>query len=208
VAAFINYRLEEKVLMKQFPQLAEFFATNPKLAAKFSYNAKAIIWLQNALYGLKQAAHKWQQNARKLLIARGFVPLMSNDAIYRRNSINETIVTYVNDFLLAELNKANLIAIANSLKNDVKFNILGDVDWFLGVRVRRSAGNGDVSLDLDQYFVKALKACNFGEKWVINIPFEPGMLAEIVPYADKATLKKITIYALMVGKFNLLVMLA
>jgi hypothetical protein len=45
VAAFINHRLEEKVLMKQFPQLAEFFAANPELAAKFGYNVEAIIWL-------------------------------------------------------------------------------------------------------------------------------------------------------------------
>jgi hypothetical protein len=201
VAAFINHRLEKKVLMKQFLQLAEFFVANPELAAKFSYNAEAIIWLRNALYGLKQAAHGWQQDARKLLIARGFVPLMSDNAVYRRNSINEIIIIHIDDFLLAEPDKANLIAVANSLKNNVKLNILGDVDWFLGVRVRRSAGNGDVSLDLDQYLIKALKAYNFGKGRLISTPFEPGMLAKTVSYADKATFKEIIAYALMIGKF-------
>jgi hypothetical protein len=124
-----------------------------------------------------------------------------DDAVYRRNSINETIVTHVDDFLLAEPDKASLIAVANSLKNDVKLNILGDVDWFFGVRVRRFAGNGDVSLDLDQYLVKALEACDFGEGRVVSTFFEPGMLAETVPYADKATPEEITAYASMVGKF-------
>jgi hypothetical protein len=38
VAAFFNGDLREKILMREFPDLAEFFAKNPKMAAEFGYS--------------------------------------------------------------------------------------------------------------------------------------------------------------------------
>jgi hypothetical protein len=56
VTAFFNGDLREKILMREFPGLAEFFAKNPKMATEFDYSQNVIIKLLKPFYDFKQSA--------------------------------------------------------------------------------------------------------------------------------------------------------
>jgi hypothetical protein len=138
VAAFLNDNLGEKILMREFPGLAEFFARNPQMAAKFGYSQEGVIKLLKPLYGLKQSAMKWQQKAKMLLAARGFMPLESDDVVYYSQKTGDIVTTHVDDFLIMGQSSQRLKDLTTSLQNDVKLNDLGNADWFLGIKTLRS----------------------------------------------------------------------
>jgi hypothetical protein len=128
VAAFLNGDLREKILMREFPGLAEFFAKNPKMAAEFGYSQNVIIKLLKSLYGLKQSAMEWQRKAEMLLAFKGFMPLESDDAVFYSQKTGDVVTTHVNDFLIISQSLQRLEELITSLQKDVKLNILENAD--------------------------------------------------------------------------------
>jgi hypothetical protein len=148
VAAFLNGGLQEKILMREFPGLAELFAKNPKMAAKFGYSQSVIIKLLKPLYGLKQSAMEWQRKARMLLASRGFMPLESDNVVFYSQKTGDVVTTHVDDFLIMGQSLQRLEELVTSLQKDVKLNSLGNADWFLGIKILQSTPTGNLRLDV------------------------------------------------------------
>jgi hypothetical protein len=100
VAAYLNGSLREKMLMKQFPLLKEFFDSHPAMAKDLGYDVNKVIRLLKPFYGLKQAAAAWQTRAKKLIKARGFEPLVTDDAVCFSPKKTIIVSIYVDDFLM------------------------------------------------------------------------------------------------------------
>jgi hypothetical protein len=203
VSAFLNGDLREKIYMKQFLGLPRFFEEFTKLAKEKGYSEEKIIQVLNPLYGLKQAAAEWQRKAKSLMKKHGFIPMVSDDAVFYDPQTEDVVATYVDDFLLFGPNRQRLEELVAKLKKEIQLKDLGDAEWFLGVRIRRSAPTGDVRIDVEQYLDTALDSCDFTEhgRKVAN-PMDPGMLSETYPNEGKSTEKETHDYASLVGKFN------
>jgi hypothetical protein len=176
VAAFFNGDLWEKILMREFPGLAEFFAKNPKMAAEFGYSQNVIIKLLKPLYDLKQSAMEWQRKARMLLASRGFMPLESDDAVFYSQKTDDVVTIHVDDFLIMGQSLQRLEELVTSLQKDIKLNILENADWFFGIKILRSTPIGDMRLDLEQYIGKTLQACDYNESKSVATPFDSSLL--------------------------------
>jgi hypothetical protein len=151
---------------------------------------------------LKQAAAAWQTRAKELIKARGFKPLVIDDAVFFSPKKSMIVSIYVNDFLVVGFFRKEINAFVSSLRLDVTIEDFGEIDWYLGVRVVKSSPKDDIRLDLEQYLEKALEFEDVTEGRDVATPFEPGMLAETRPFDSVAKRVNIARYASIVGKFN------
>ncbi|RYP61962.1 hypothetical protein DL771_009936 [Monosporascus sp. 5C6A] len=163
ITAYLNRNLKEDIYMKQFTMLKEYFEAYPEDREKYGYLPELIIKLINPLYGLKQAGATWQEKVRELLAKLGFLPLISDDAIYRNAETGDVISSYVDNFLLFGAGRERLEGAAKKLAEDVPVKNLGDANWYLGVRLVRSSPTGDIRLDQQQYIEKLLKSVGLDE---------------------------------------------
>ena len=53
IAAYLIGELKERIFMKQFPMLTEFFREHPEKAQTYGYEESMVIELCKPLYGLK-----------------------------------------------------------------------------------------------------------------------------------------------------------
>ncbi|RYP70033.1 hypothetical protein DL771_005724 [Monosporascus sp. 5C6A] len=202
IAAYLNGNLKEDIYMKQFAMLKEYFEAYPEDREKYGYSPELIIKLMNPLYGLKQAGATWQEKVRELLAKLGFLPLISDDAIYRNAETGDVISSYVDDFLLFGAGRERLEGVAEGLAEDVPVKDLGDADWYLGVRLVRSLPTGDVRLDQQQYIEKLLKSVGLNEMRKEPTPFVKDYLKHAVRHDGVASKEDTFEYASLVGKFN------
>lgn len=202
IAAYLNGKLKEVIFMKQFPMLKEYFDVYPDMKEKLKYFPESVIRLLNPLYGLKQAGAAWQERVREILAKRGFHPLVTDDAIYLNPDTGDVIASYVDDFLLFGPNKERLQEIARDIAKDVAIKDLGAADWFLGVRIIRSADDGDVRLDQQQYIEKSLMIMGLDELKPEPTPFVKDHMKFAERYNGLAEKEDIFEFASTVGRYN------
>jgi hypothetical protein len=202
VAAYLNGSLREKMLMKQFPLLKEFFESYPAMAKELEYDVNKVIRLLKPLYGLKQVAAAWQTRAKKLIKTRGFKLLIIDNAVFFSPKKSIIVSIYVDSFLMVSFFRKKINAFVSNLRLNVTIEDFGEVNWYLGVRMVRFSPRNDIRLDLEQYLEKALEFEDVIESRDMAIFFEPGMLAKTKPFDSMAKRVNITCYTSIVGKFN------
>jgi hypothetical protein len=111
-----------------------------------------------------------------LLAFKEFMPLESDDAIFYNQKTGDVVTTHVNDFLIIGQSLQRLKELITSLQKDVKFNILGNADWFLGIKILRFTSIGNIRLDLEQYIGKTLQAYDYNKGKLIVTPFDSSLL--------------------------------
>jgi hypothetical protein len=195
VAAYLNGSLREKMLMKQFSLLKEFFESHPAIAKDLEYDINKIIRLLKPLYGLKQAAAAWQTRAKKLMKARGFKPLVTNNAVFFIPKKSIIVSIHVDDFLMVGFFRKKINAFVSSLRSNVTIENFSEIDWYLGIRMVKFSPRGDIRLNLEQYLEKALEFENITEGRDMATFFEPGMLAKTKPFDSVAKRVNVTRYA-------------
>lgn len=202
VAAYLNGTLSERIFMKQFRLLLEYFRTFPNEIERYEWAEKKIIELMNPLYGLKQSGHEWQRKARAILAILGFKPLQSDDAVYYHKGAGEYIATHVDDFLVFGSDFGKLGQLANDIQNQVPASDLGHADWFLSVRIVRDSPNGDVRLDQQQYIEKALESSGFSTAKAASTPMDSKALEHAVKHEGQASADEAFQYASLLGKMS------
>jgi len=202
VAAYLNGDLRERIFMKQFPMLAEFFEARQDLARKANYCKDAIIELKNPLYGLKQAGAEWQRKAREIMRQFGFEPLKCDNAVYHNSKNGDVVASHVDDFLLCGPDKDRLTKLISGVTEVIEIDDLGEADWYLGVKIFRTSPTGDVRLDQQQYLLRTLEACGFTDSRSVATPFEPGMMTATEQYEGSTGRDETSEYAQIVGRYN------
>lgn len=202
IAAYLNGKLKEKLFMKMFPLLKEYFDAHPEEKERCKYDPSYIIQLMNPLYGLKQAGATWQARIKAILKQLGFIALVSDDAIYLNPETGDIIASYVDDFLLFSADKERLTKLTKAIAEIVTIKDLGEADWFLGVRIVRSSPTGDVRLDQQQYIERSLRATDMDGMKPSPTPFVPDHKQYTVQNQGTATKDETFEYASLVGRFN------
>lgn len=130
--AFLNGDLEEEVYMEQ-----------PKGFEDIS-KQQMVCKLNKAIYGLKQAPRVWFEKLKSTLLKLGFSPTKSDCSLFiKRSSISIMyILVYVDDFIVTGSNISEINQLTSYLNEQFKLKELGDVNFFLGIEVKKTKDGG------------------------------------------------------------------
>jgi histone deacetylase 1/2 len=125
--AFLHGVLEEEVYMRQPPGYEN--KSSPHFLCK----------LDKALYELKQAPRAWYSRLSSKLLALGFFASKSDTSlfIYRKSNVTIFMLIYVDDIIVASSSQTATDALLRDLSQDFALKDLGDLNFFLGVEVRK-----------------------------------------------------------------------
>ena len=203
VAAYLAGVLDERIFIKKFDMLAEFFTEHLDLATQHKYDPRKIIELQLPLYGLKQSGRSWQKRASTELGKLGFKPLATDLSIYYNRETGVILASYVDDFLIFAKSDKDADAFKTAIAKFLPIKDLGLAEWFLGVKITQSEDGRTTTLTQEQYIDQLLKETGFEESRAVATPMEPGALSHAIRNpvpASENDEAEITRYASLVGK--------
>ncbi|RVW50165.1 Retrovirus-related Pol polyprotein from transposon RE1 [Vitis vinifera] len=97
--------------------------------------------LHKSIYGLRQAFRQWFAKFSGVLISEDFQQSHSDYSLFIKTAGNDFIalLVYVDDIIVASNNKIAVDNLKNSLNKSFKLKDLGNLKYFLGLEVARSA---------------------------------------------------------------------
>lgn len=148
--AFLNGELEEEVYMT-FP---------PGFRKRGEENK--VCKLQKALYGLKQSPRAWFSRFSKVLIKEGYKQGQSDHTMFfkQKGEKKTILIVYVDDIVLTGNDDEEMDRLKKVLATEFEVKDLGQMRYFLGMEVARSAKGISVSQ----------------RKYVLDLLSETGML--------------------------------
>jgi hypothetical protein len=125
--AFLHGVLEEDVFMRQPPRYVD--------TSKSDYVCK----LDKALYGLKQAPRAWYSRLSNKLKALGFKAYKADTSlfIYTKKNVTIYLLVYVDDIIVTSSCSTAVDALLKDLNTEFALNDLRDLQYFLGIQVKR-----------------------------------------------------------------------
>jgi hypothetical protein len=132
--AYLNGDVDEEIYMK--------------LPEGFNQRETKIAKLSKALYGLKQAGRRWHKKFVASLLENGFKQSNVDPCVFTKEDENGAIIAmlgvFVDDLLVAaETNQVALVK--NILMNQFKMKDLGELSWFLSIKIERNEDNIQLS---------------------------------------------------------------
>eukprot|EP00253_Pinus_taeda_P025760 PITA_25760 len=126
-SAFLHGDLHEEIYMEQ-PN--GFIQTDSSLVCR----------LKKSLYGLKQAPRAWYAKMNSFLLESGFSRCYSDNTVYTKKVGNSLIilVLYVDDLILTGSDPNLVNHVKSSLKKKFEMTDLGNLHYFLGLKVLQS----------------------------------------------------------------------
>ena len=114
---------------------------------------KKVCHLLKAIYGLKQASRQWHRKLRSALLDMGFTQLSADTSVYvyRHQGGITILMVYVDDITIMGNDAAHLISVKQELAKRFDLTDLGELDYFLGIRVTRDRKHRILELDQSKY---------------------------------------------------------
>lgn len=124
--AFLHGQLQEDIFMKQ-PQ-------------GLDGNSELVCKLNKTLYGLKQAPRAWNARFDEFIKRLGFAQSEHDRCLYTRkkDKAKTYLLLYVDDIIIASNNENELKIIKASLKQEFCMTDLGELHYFLGIKIDKS----------------------------------------------------------------------
>jgi hypothetical protein len=125
--AFLHGVLEEEVYMRQ------------PLGFEKTSVPNYVCRLDKAIYGLKQALRAWYSRLSSKLLKLGFRMSRSDTSlfIYSKNGVKIFMLIYVDDIIVTGSSQEAITALLCDLKKDFALKDLGELNYFLGIEVRK-----------------------------------------------------------------------
>ena len=159
--AFLRGELEETILMSQ----PEGF-TVPGSEGK-------VCRLKKSLYGLKQSSRQWYKRFDHM-IKSGFRRSLYDSCIYIKERDGKTttyLPLYVDDMLIADVDKGVIADIKADLRRDFEMKELGDAMRIMGMDITRDRVKGELRLQQTEYVNRLLKKFQIENAKDVNVPF-------------------------------------
>ena len=127
--AFLNGNLDEDVYCQQPPGFVD--------ASRPDY----VCHLHKSLYGLKQAPRAWYQRFASYLATLGFAASVTDTSLFvlRSGDAMAYLLLYVDDIIVTASSMSFLQSLLTRLHSEFAMTDLGDLHFFLGIAVQRSA---------------------------------------------------------------------
>jgi hypothetical protein len=184
VNAFANSHLDELVYT-EYPEGFEEYGK--------------VLRLLRALYGLRRSPVLWLRELSKTLQECGFQAVGDEICLFSNGWM--LIFFYVDDIVCCcrkeHLSRMN--AIIEALCRRYEMRNMGELSWFLGIRVVRDRPNRKLWLCQDSYIDKIIKRYHLEHR---KTPYTPLPSEPLVPYESSATPQEIHAYQQRVGSLN------
>jgi len=153
--------------------------------------------LQRALYGLRTSPLLWLKEFSATLRALGLQQVDEEACLFRNDWL--LVFFYVDDIAAicrtADLHKFHQFKTALMSKYEMRF--MGELRWFLGIRVIRDRKQRKLWLCQDSYVAKIAKGFGLDHTKPAKVPMNP--YEDYCPYTDKASPQQIHLYQRKVG---------
>ena len=129
--------------------------------------------LLKAIYGLKQAGRNWKQRLHDTLIRLGFKQTCADDCLYiLRNcgKITLIVLVYVDDMAIAGRNLLKIISFKKDLDKEFDITDLGDIQYILGLKVRRDRSKRIIYLSQSSYIESILNRFQMSSCTPVSTP--------------------------------------
>jgi hypothetical protein len=142
INAFINSELDELVYCE--------------LPPGYQIPGKCIRLIR-ALYGLPRSPLLWLRELGKTLCKLGLTPADEDHCVYTNQYV--TVIFYVDDIILLSKtqDRAQMMQFKEALMQTYAMREIGDVQWFLGIRILRDRDQRRLWLSQDSYIDKIVK---------------------------------------------------
>ncbi|GMF33407.1 unnamed protein product [Phytophthora lilii] len=101
--------------------------------------------------GLKQAGREWNVELDSFLRERDLVLLREDPCVYRHASKDLIVLVYVDNILVGYDKVEDMQELMSALHTKYDIKDLGELSWFLGMRITRDLDNGVLLIDQEQY---------------------------------------------------------
>jgi hypothetical protein len=161
--AFLNAPVEEEIYTAMPPGYQEYSPSGEQLVYK----------LRRSLYGLKQAPKNWNSVLNQWLVDDfGFQRSAVDTCLYTFSLDQDLLVllVYVDDLILASTTSALLQDFKTAISSRFNIKDLGELEYFLGVRVTRDRPNRRLLLDQTVYIKTMLEKFNMADSRPVVTP--------------------------------------
>ncbi|GKD47180.1 retrovirus-related pol polyprotein from transposon TNT 1-94, partial [Tanacetum coccineum] len=126
--------------------------------------------LKKALYGLKQAPRAWYDKLSSFLIQHGFTKGIVDPTLFTRRHVEDILLVqvYVDDIIFGSTNPDFSKHFANLIKNNLEMCMMGELKFFLGLRVHQSPRS--IFISQSQYTIELLKKHGLDECVSMSTP--------------------------------------
>lgn len=162
VAAMQDWELEQMDVDTAFlnaPVNEELYAAMPPGYQQTSSTGKPLVYkLRRSLYGLKQAPKNWNSVFNQWLLDFGFDRSVADPCLYSFNSNSNVlhIALYVDDLIIASDSVVLLADFKQSVSAAFSMKQLGQLEFFLGIRITRDRASKIICLDQSTYIDSVL----------------------------------------------------
>jgi hypothetical protein len=185
VNAFLNSRLDED------EQIHCHMPDGYKIPGK--------AWLLlRALYGMTRSPYLWFRELSTTLKDLGFHPILEERCILTNERI--TIFFYVDDLIIIfdKQYKKEYEVLRDRLQTKYEFRDLGDLSWFLNLRITRDRPKRRLFMTMDAYIDKIIREFDLENAPRVYTPLSLDA-SKFVPFDGRATPEQIHSYQSRIG---------
>jgi len=188
-SAFLNGLLDEEIYMEQ-PQ----GFIDPDHPDK-------VCLLKKAIYGLKQASRAWNQQFHGVLLGLGFTRTRSDAGVYHRQDDGGTliIILYVDDITILGDNLKSVNKLKVTLSNRYEMTDLGEIDSYLGVRIKRDRSTKRLEIDQSRYVLEIINRFGLSDANPARTPLPSGADVHLAKYDGQASNVQIKLFQQIIG---------
>jgi hypothetical protein len=141
--------------------------------AGLSVDSNKVCRLKKTLYGLKQAPMEWNRKFNDTVKSLGFNQCQADRCVYVRKNDSGVVylLLYVDDFLISSDNLDLLSNVKSELMSKFQMRDLGNVSYFLGIKIERN--DDGMFLSQGHYLTKVLQKFKLDTSRPVNTPLEP-----------------------------------
>lgn len=170
--AYLNAMLRELLFMELPPEYKRFRQL-PLIKVK----NRLVCRLFRALYGTKQGGHEWYQDLKGKFLLLGYTVCSADEAVFYKFSGNKyTIVAAAtDDFTIIAESVESAELIKRQLNSFYELVDLGDINWLLGISIKRDLEAKTISLSQTAYIDQIVKRMGLQDAATVVTPLEPGV---------------------------------
>ena len=188
-SAFLNGLLDEEIYMEQ-----------PQGFIDLDHPNKVCL-LHKAIYGLKQALRAWNLQFHGVLLDLGFTRTHSDAGVYHRQDDGGMliIILYVDDITILGDNPKCVTNIKSTLSNRYEMTDLGEIDSYLGVRIKRDRSSKHLEIDQSHYALEIVNRFGLSDAYTARTPLPTGADVHLEKYDGQASSADIKLFQQMIG---------
>jgi hypothetical protein len=187
-SAFLNGLLDKEIYMEQ-PQ----GFIDPDHPDK-------VCLLKKAIYRLKQASHAWNLQFHGVLVNLGFTRTHSNAGVYHQQDDGGTliIILYVDDITILGDNLKSVDKLKSTLSNCYEMTDLGEIESYLGVRIKRDRSRKRLEIDQSRYVLEIISRFRLSDANPARTPLPAGADMHLKKYDGQASQGDLKLFQQMI----------